>query len=73
MARGKVGAAFDLIGADTIATFVGGSAWKIRQLHQAGKFPAVRLGKNGPLMARRATLLRWIEEEEKRACAKSAL
>ncbi|MFG1202894.1 hypothetical protein V5F29_10925 [Xanthobacter aminoxidans] len=61
-----------MVGAAAIAHFVGGSAWKIRQLHQAGKIPVVRLGKNGPLMARKVTLLRWIEQEEKRACDNSA-
>lgn len=66
MERSQISAAFDLIGADAIAKFVGVSTWKIRQLYQAGKIPVSRLGGNGPLMARKATLLRWIEKEEQK-------
>ncbi|MFG1349673.1 hypothetical protein [Xanthobacter autotrophicus] len=64
--------AFDLVGAAAIAAFLGRSAWKVRDLHRQGFLPAVRLGKNGPLMARSSTLLRWIEEDEKKACAGTA-
>jgi hypothetical protein len=69
MSKDQTIAAFDLVGAAAIAAFLGRSRWKVYDLHMRGLLPAVRLGKSGPLMARRTTLLRWIEEEERKACA----
>jgi excisionase family DNA binding protein len=54
-----------LTGADEIAAFIGVKARRIYHLAETKRLPVFRLG--ATLCARRSTLVRWIEEMERKA------
>ena len=54
-----------LTGADEIAAFVGVTTRRIYHLAESKRLPVFRLG--ATLCARRSTLLRWVEDLERRA------
>ena len=71
MSKGPAELADDILhGAEEIASFLGLQRRKIYHLIETNSFPHFRLGMT--VCARRSTLLRWIEDSERNASAKSA-